>query len=238
MQNLDQARLNLLRLIADNETDLANVSQAIGRNPAYLQQFIKRGSPRNLGEPEREALSRHFAVNADLFRGDTTLQVDPSGAGHSDTLVKPRAVRMSQTQIPEFDIAAAAGHGSFPIAGATEDGLGPVDQWVIPSRYLAAFSERPDCLAVIRVAGDSMEPDYNAGERVLVDRSHVLPTPPGVYVLWDGLGLVLKRVEVIFGTQDPVMIRISSINSAYSTYDRALSEVHINGRVVGKWQWK
>jgi len=65
-----------------------------------------------------------------------------------------------------------------------------------------------------------------------------LPSPPGVYVLWDGLGLVLKRVEVIFGTQDPVMIRISSINPAYSSYDRALNEVHINGRVVGKWQWK
>lgn len=238
MQDLDQARLNLLKLIADHGTDLANVSQAIGRNPAYLQQFIKRGSPRNLGEPEREALGRHFGVSPDLFRGDTTLQAASSGTGRNEISPKPQAALINQIQIPEYDIAAAAGHGLFPIAGSAEDGLDAVDQWVIPRRYLAAFSERPDCLAVIRVAGDSMEPDYNAGERVLVDRSHVLPSPPGVYVLWDGLGLVLKRVEVIFGTQDPVMIRISSINGAYSTYDRALSEVHINGRVVGKWQWK
>jgi len=238
MHNLDQARMNLLTLIADNGTDLANVSQAIGRNAAYLQQFIKRGSPRSLGEPEREALGRRFGVSPDLFRGDTTLQVSSQSGPRVDVAARPSITRPTQTQIPEYDIAAAAGHGTFPISDSAENGLDPVDQWSIPRKYLAAFSERPDCLAVIRVAGDSMEPDYNAGERVLVDRSHVLPSPPGVYVLWDGLGLVLKRVEVIFGTQDPVMIRISSINSAYSTYDRALSEVHINGRVVGKWQWK
>ncbi|WP_406586421.1 helix-turn-helix transcriptional regulator [Asaia lannensis] len=238
MQNLDQARLNLLKLIADNGTDLANVSQAIGRNPAYLQQFIKRGSPRSLGEPEREALGRRFGVSPDLFRGDTILQAPSAVPDRCEASVRPPMSRNAQSIIPEYDIAAAAGCGAFPISDSAENGLDAVDQWSIPRRYLAAFTERPDSLAVIRVAGDSMEPDYTAGERVLVDRSHVLPSPPGVYVLWDGLGLVLKRVEVIFGTQDPVMIRISSINPAYSSYDRALSEVHINGRVVGKWQWK
>jgi len=235
MPDLDQPRLNLLKLIADQETDFANVSRAIGRNQAYLQQYVQRGSPRQLGEQEREALGRHFGVSPDTFRA----MAPEVGERRTSPLPNPRPAPLSrQTDIPEFDIAASAGHGSLPIAVSEEDGLRPVEHWSLPRRYLEAFSENPESLAVIRVAGDSMEPDYQAGERVLVDRSHVMPSPPGVYVVWDGIGLVLKRVEVVFGSADPVEIRISSINPAYSTYERALDEVHINGRVVGKWLWK
>jgi len=233
MPDFDKPRINLLKLIADYETDLSTVSQAIKRNHAYLQQYINRGSPRQLGEAERELLGKHFGVSPDTFKSGAELVLSSNPSKRAQDNSAP-----PQTAIPEYDIAAAAGHGNFPIATSEQEGLRAVDHWSLPRRYLAAFSEHPELLAVIKVAGDSMEPDYQAGERVLVDRSHVLPSPPGVYVLWDGLGLVLKRVEVIFGSEDPVMIRISSINQAYGTYERALSEVHINGRVVGKWVWK
>ena len=105
-------------------------------------------------------------------------------------------------------------------------------------RYLEAFTDNVRSLAIIQVRGDSMEPDYHSGERVLVDLSHKTPTPPGVYVVWDGLGLVMKRLEVVFGSSGPIKVKISSINPAYDSYERDLEDLRISGRVVAKWMWK
>ena len=41
-------RAALARLIEERGEDYAGLSRLIGRNPAYIQQFIKRGSPRRL----------------------------------------------------------------------------------------------------------------------------------------------------------------------------------------------
>lgn len=140
--------------------------------------------------------------------------------------------------IPEYDVITSAGPGCVPVLCAPQDGLRPVEHWTLPRGYVAAFSETPDTLAIVRVAGDSMEPDYQSGDRVLVDTAHRIPSPPGVYVLWDGFGLVLKRLELIPGMEEPRRVRIMSINPAYSTYELTLDEISINGRVVGKWTWK
>lgn len=47
---------------AKGET-LANLSRLIGRNEAYLQQFIRRGTPRRL--PEEERLRLAMALDID-----------------------------------------------------------------------------------------------------------------------------------------------------------------------------
>lgn len=143
-----------------------------------------------------------------------------------------------QVRIPEYDVLTSAGPGTVPVLCAPQDGLRPVEHWSLPRGYISAFAESPETLAIVRVAGDSMEPDYQAGDRVLVDTAHRAPSPPGVYVLWDGFGLVLKRLELLPGMEEPRRVRIMSINPAYSTYELTLDEISINGRVVGKWTWK
>jgi len=139
--------------------------------------------------------------------------------------------------IPEYDVRPQGGGGA---AMPPLDGNGShfvVRTWSMPADYLRAFAAEPGAIRIVQVAGDSMEPDYAAGERVAVDTSHRIPSPPGVYVLWDGFGLVLKRVEIVPGT-DPVRVRLMSINPAYPAYEVPLADVHINGRVIGKWVWK
>lgn len=79
-----------------------------------------------------------------------------------------------------------------------------------------------------------MEPRLWAGQCVMVDIEDKIPSPPGIFVVWDGLGLVIKRVEVMPGS-DPLRVRIMSANPAYQPYERTLDEAHINGRVVGTW---
>lgn len=59
----DSPRLRLAMLAADRGASLAGLSRMIGRNAAYLQQYVERGSPRRLGEDDRLALAQHFLVD-------------------------------------------------------------------------------------------------------------------------------------------------------------------------------
>lgn len=42
---------------------LASLSRKIGKNAAYLQQFVARGTPRRLDEDARLVLAQHFNVD-------------------------------------------------------------------------------------------------------------------------------------------------------------------------------
>lgn len=86
-------------------------------------------------------------------------------------------------------------------------------------------------LRMIFVRGDSMEPTLCAGDMILIDITKKSPTPPGIFVLFDGFGLVAKRLEFISNTNPPA-IRILSDNPQYSAYERTIDELHIVGRVV------
>ena len=55
-------RTALARLIGERGEDYAGLSRLIGRNAAYIQQFIKRGTPRRLAEADRRILARYFGV--------------------------------------------------------------------------------------------------------------------------------------------------------------------------------
>lgn len=129
--NLDPARARLLELVAENQTDLAAVSKAIGRNHAYLHQFVKKGKPRNLRDDMREALARHFGVSPDEFRSggqavhaaDTRQeliglyeQVPPKKRG--DVLAAFRSItRLAITSDPATPAAPVQSSRRFPKRG-------------------------------------------------------------------------------------------------------------------------
>lgn len=89
----------------------------------------------------------------------------------------------------------------------------------------------PADLRMIFIRGDSMEPTLCHNDMVLVDISKKFPSPPGIFILFDGFGLVAKRLEFVTNSNPP-SLRIISDNLQYSTYERALEETHIIGRVV------
>lgn len=104
--------------------------------------------------------------------------------------------------------------------------------WSMPLDYLR-FELRVPKLAVrlVEVIGDSMHPTLQPGDRIMVNTGDRKPSPPGIFALWDGLGVVVKRVEHIPNT-DPLVYRIGSDNPHHATYERTEEEVHIIGRVV------
>jgi phage repressor protein C with HTH and peptisase S24 domain len=50
-----------------------------------------------------------------------------------------------------------------------------------------------------------MEPLLASGDRVLIDTSQRVPVPPGIFAIWDGMGLVAKRIEHE-PNSDPAMV--------------------------------
>lgn len=83
---------------------------------------------------------------------------------------------------------------------------------------------------IMHVVGDSTEPRLKDGDIVLVDMGRAVPTPPGVFVLHDGIGLVVKRLEHIPNSKPPI-VNVISDNKTYLAYERTADEVNIIGRV-------
>lgn len=63
MENTEEIRKKIARLITERGLNYAQVSLSIGKNIAYIQQFIKNGSPRRLGEIERQKLAKILNVD-------------------------------------------------------------------------------------------------------------------------------------------------------------------------------
>jgi len=227
--DLDPARLRLLELIQERETDMKAASLAIGRNAAYLHQYVFRGTPKVLPEDARIALAAHLGVDDSEIRHaeapprqrravrsrDHKAQLDQDG------------VPAGFCSVPEIDVRASAG------PGAMNDGLEESKEtWLFPDPVIRhEFRTHPENLRLITLDGDSMEPLLSSGDRILVDTSQRVPVPPGIFVIWDGIGIVAKRVEHI-PNSEPAKVVIKSVNPEYQTYERDAEEVSIVGRVV------
>src|SRR5512139_1179552 len=75
---MDAARKLLIDTLARrSDLDLKNLSLTIGRNHAYLQQYLMRGSPRELPEAARHGLAPLLGVLPDDLRSTAP----PSGGG-------------------------------------------------------------------------------------------------------------------------------------------------------------
>ena len=207
----DQARANLERLCLDRGEDFASLSRLIGRNPAYIQQFIRRGTPRRLGEEERRTLARYFDVSESILGGPESPQ-------------EMSAERL--VAIPRSAVRASAGPGALP-----------TDQESLP--YFA-FDERwlrkltgavHSDLTLIRVEGDSMSPTLQDGDDIMVDRGDCADRlRDGIYVLRIDEALVVKRLAL-----HPIsrQITVQSDNPAYADWPNCdPAELGCIGRVI------
>jgi phage repressor protein C with HTH and peptisase S24 domain len=233
---LDPVRLKLLKLVKERGSDLKNVSLAIGRNAAYLHQFVHRGTPKVLPEDARAALAEHLGCEEDELRHRKVPPRKPRkrallGFSTNDPppaeMISAGGVPEGFGRVSEIDVRASAG------PGAIHEGLEEVKQvWYFPENVIRhEFRARTSDLRMITIDGDSMEPLLASGDRALIDTSQRVPVPPGIFVIWDGMGLVAKRIEHEPNSDPPVVV-IKSVNPEYQTYERGADEVHIVGRVV------
>lgn len=204
----EDARAALQRLIEERGEDYAGLSRLLGRNAAYVQQYIKRGSPRRLAEDDRRLLARYFGVDETVLGG-------PAGSGE-------RGLR----PVPRLDVGASAGPGAFA-GGERADSHIAFD----PAWLKRVARGAPDQLSIIRVRGDSMAPTLGHDDDILVDRGDgAEKVRDGVYVLRMEDALVVKRLAVNPAART---LTIRSDNPAYPAWpDCDPAAVEIVGRVV------
>ncbi|WP_076071230.1 S24 family peptidase [Sphingomonas montana] len=207
----EDPRAAIERLCRERGEDFAGLSRLLGRNPAYVQQFVRRGTPRKLDEGDRATLARYFGVSERCFGG-------PAPVGRTP----PVALRT----VPMLDVGASAGPGAEPGGEAAAGGIA-FDERTL--RGLAGGD--PAALSMIRVAGDSMLPTLADGDRIMVDRGAAdRPLRDGIHVVRIDDALVVKRITV---TGDGGRIVITSDNPAVpDPGERARGDVAVIGRVV------
>ena len=208
---MNDIRETLDRLIQERGTDYTAMSRLLGRNAAYIQQFIRRGSPRKLDEDDRRKLARFFGVEETLLGGQSAAGV---GSGGRDPL----------RRVAWLDVAASAGPGGEAIDEA------PQGWFAFEPRFLRRLTASPDSLSAVRVQGDSMEPTLNAGDDILVDTADAADRlRDGIYVLRIDDALNVKRLAVGPGGR----LSIVSDNARYPVIGRKRGDrIDVVGRVV------
>lgn len=206
-------RQRLLQLAQARGVSLSALSAFIGRNPSYLQQFIRKGSPKKLEEGDRRKLAEFFAVDESELGGIEEKSYASASSLRDDDFIA----------VPRLPVSVSAGPGQF--AGAET----PFDNFGFSGRWLRDHGLDPKMLSAVSVEGDSMEPLLRAGDEVLVDRTP-RPLRDGVYVVRLGETLMIKRVA------QPGLGRLTllSQNLTYPPVEVALDEVDVIGRVVWK----
>jgi phage repressor protein C with HTH and peptisase S24 domain len=207
---LADPRVILERLCAERGEDFAGLSRMLGRNPAYIQQFVRRGVPKRLGEEERRKLARYFSISETLLGGPPEESAMPNGL----------------LSIKRHPVMASAGPGAI----VTEE-LGK-PYFAFDERWLKALTPSgPSSLSIVRVEGDSMAPTLNAGDDILVDLGDCMERlRDGIYVLRIDDALVVKRIAL-----NPLgrRVTIQSDNPAYPDWpDCGLDEINCIGRVI------
>ncbi|MEO1730919.1 MAG: S24 family peptidase [Pseudomonadota bacterium] len=210
-------RGRLLELAQERGVSLSSLSEMLGRNPSYLQQFIRKGSPRKLEEGDRRLLAEFFGV------GEAELGADASTNREKSYTPSQRAQITDFVEVPRLPIGASAGPGAVP---ASE---GAFDSFQFSRRWLIEQGLERAKLSAIVVQGDSMEPLLNDGDEILVDRSEH-SFRDGVHVVRLGDTLMVKRVASAGGGRFSLL----SQNLAYPPVSVEGEEIEIIGRVVWK----
>lgn len=206
----NNARKLIEQLCRERGEDFAGLSRMIGRNPAYIQQFVRRGVPKRLKEEERRKLARFFGISESLL------------GGPEDDVEKTGGL----VSVSRHPVRVSAGPGSVVLAEAGKP------YFAFDERWIKALTATPASrLSIVRVDGDSMAPTLNAGDDVLVDLGDCMDRlRDGIYVLRVDDSVVVKRIAL-----NPMgrRVTVQSDNPAYSDWpDCALDEIHCIGRVI------
>lgn len=166
MAKLDPRRA-LDELIKERGESYSSVSRLLSRNAAYIQQFIKRGSPARLDDSDIAQLSVHFGVPAAFFGGDEV----------------PETAGLSTIAIPVL------------ASNECDDTLGRVR--LLDEAWLRSLSHKPTSVSIVIVEGDAMRPTLRNGDEVLIQRYLANENPrDGLYVIRADAGLMVRRIAL------------------------------------------
>ena len=226
-----QARL--FELVDQHEDwDLKNLSLAIGRNHAYLHQFIFEGTPRRLDEYDRKAIVEKLGIDED----DLVEAKRRPARGLAEDSAAFEALQPGAAAFPMQPLSGPLPR-DLPVRGSPTAGDGDIfDMGPHPIDYI----QRPPGLAgvetayAVRVVGTSMEPRYMEGEAAYVNPAR--PITPGCFVAVEffptvegeiGTGVVKQFVR-----RTPTKLILAQFNPKNDKIEFPLDRVKAIHRIV------
>lgn len=226
MQN-DPVRERIRDLLWQRGLNMREASLAIGRNVSYMHGFLERGTPKVLSYQDAEKLAALLECEAgDLHHAVRPRRRRRSGAARNRFVSAGSPVPL--TAVPEVEVEASASPGALADEHVHESA-----RWFLPEGMIRyEVGAAPDAVRVLRVRGVSMEPELSEGDRLLVDTSRKIAASGEMFVLWDGGGLVVKRVEYVNEPNGDPALRLKSANPSYDDYTVPAQDAHIVGKVL------
>ena len=127
-------------LIREREETYAAVSRLLGRNSAYIQQYIKRGTPARLDQSDIAQLALHFDVSAKLLGGK-----ESSSTPRRSVITVP-VIETKGLEIPQERSR------------------------IVDEAWLRRLCKRPAGLAILPIIGEAMQPTLREGDEVMIQR--------------------------------------------------------------------
>ena len=178
-----------------------------------------------------EALNRERSVGTKLMNGGRAIKANEVPALLNLIAKAERDAGEDQPGRDDRDYIPVEVLPSFAGMGGGGSGEGDVGTGLVPRRLVEdELRAKPSDMLLIDVRGDSMEPDFQHGDQILIDRRDTDPLQPGSFALWDGDGYVVKLVERV--PQRRGWYRIFSANNRYTPYEVNADEIRIMGRPV------
>lgn len=225
-----------LRLVPSND-ELEQMVNLYGKESghALYMSYIGHGVPDiTSGEDTPAAIdTKHRSAKPIVGSYDPDAEQNDEGYSHETWKAKLPGAR------PEIDVRLGAGEGTVGqllSAGASGgmSGHRVVAEWVLPDSFLKGVIEANAARTIVmEIVGDSMQPTYQPGDRVLVDLAQTRLVADTVYAISDGYSEPqIKRLQRV-PFSDPPRVRIISDNPALETDEVELERVQIIGRICG-----
>lgn len=222
MATIQEIKEKVGRLIAEKGLNYNNISLSLGKNPSYLQKFVKEDSPKRLPEDFRKGLSIILDIDEQELSDQPISMPHFAGIMSIAEKITSPINRKDEVTIEMIDATACCGDG---IDNLPEKTCG---HWRLPiAEFKSITSSSPENLRMLRVQGDSMQPTISEGDWVWVDTSNNFVGSDGIYLIRMATGLAVKRLQSGLSN-----IVIKSDNPTYSDITADVGEVKIIGKVV------
>lgn len=216
---------------------LDDLAEATGISTSYLSR-IEKGDK----VPDGRGLSLEIAVK--IARALSCEVIDVTDDFSEEDIAAASALPLSGARgtqtgdVANLTIHAGMGNGGLEVIEADASGIVPDaftdGYWSFPDSIRSGFHSLTKTHA-LPVVGDSMEPTLVGGSVVFVDTTHLLPSPPDLYAVDYGDGLMIKRIELIPRTEKVTVI---SDNERYGRHEMKRADLRVYGRVIAAFQWR
>jgi hypothetical protein len=195
-------------------------------------------------------LKMQLAYNPDKSKADLAKTIGLQASGISKILAGTRQIKAHEYIAMRrfFGLSVDGESATGPGRSASSYTIKPLDpdalqeegqkftdsEWVIPANILTSRTQAPpDKIKIFKVSETAMEPDFKQGEHVLVDLSDQKPSPPGVFLVSDGFGYMIRNCAFVPKASPPT-VRISARQDGFMSQTLKLEDFTIIGRVIAK----